>query len=437
MPYNRNSSQPPRGRGGNRSARFGGDSARSRSFGDGGQRRPSRFGGSRRPSGNFAPSFGGRSNRTGRSMGGSYIDPAKLVYRASVVEEVEEYVPTHSFADFVIPDGLKDNIAAKGYTVPSPIQDAAIPHGLMGKDIVGIAETGTGKTAAFLIPLISKTVGDRKAQTLIVVPTRELAIQIEDEFRGFTKGAGMHSVVLVGGAPIGPQLRALRHFNNFIIGTPGRIKDMLERRALDLSNVTSLVLDEADRMLDMGFIHDIRYLVSLIPKERQTMFFSATMTREIESLIHAFLTSPVKVSVKKRETSKNVDQDIIRVRPGENKFDILTDLLRKPGFDKVLVFGRTKHGVEKLSATLQREGIRAESIHGNKNHNQRIKALNLFKESHAQVLVATDVAARGLDIKGVSHVINFDMPGTYEDYVHRIGRTGRAGAKGFAITFVE
>lgn len=364
------------------------------------------------------------------------VDPSRLVVKAKVTEEVEEFVPIHKFDDFALAPALKKNIAAKGYVTPTPIQDKAVPYGILGKDVVGIAETGTGKTAAFLIPLINAAIENRRAQTLIMVPTRELAVQIEEEFRGFARGLSQYSVLLIGGAPIGKQLRELRQFNNFIIGTPGRIKDMIERRALNISTFESLVLDEADRMLDMGFIKDMRYLVSMMPKDRQTLFFSATMDREVEALIHEFLNEPVKISVKKSDTSANVDQDIIRLRPGDDKVTILCDLLKKPGFDKVIVFGRTKHGVEKLGAALNQNGIKSESLHGNKNHNQRQKALTLFKNHHVKALVATDVAARGLDISGVSHVINFDMPATYEDYVHRIGRTGRAGKKGSAITFI-
>ena len=269
-----------------------------------------------------------------------------------------------------------------------------------------------------------------------MVPTRELAIQIEDEYRAFSLGTGLRSVSVVGGASIVNQIRGLRYNPNFVIGTPGRLKDLIDRRALDLSKFQTVVLDEADRMLDMGFINDMRAVMALMSKNRHTLFFSATLGPDIEKLIHDFLNQPVRISVKTGDTAKNVDQDIVRMQ-GKNKVDVLHDLLSKPEFEKVLVFGRTKHGVERLSQTLTERGIPAASIHGNKSQNHRQRALGEFKTNKIKVLVATDVAARGLDIPQVSHVINFDVPGTYEDYVHRIGRTGRAGQRGKALTFID
>jgi len=270
-----------------------------------------------------------------------------------------------------------------------------------------------------------------------MVPTRELAQQIAVELKEFTPGLQIFSAVCVGGAGIGPQMSDLRRKPQFVIGTPGRLKDLLERKALVLSGFQTAVLDEADRMLDMGFINDMRKILSLLPNPRHTLFFSATLSPEIEKLIGAFLRTPTRISVKTRDTSATIDQDVVRVSPGANKLDILHDMLIKPEFNKVLIFGRTKHGVEKLSKILVERGIRAESIHGNKTQGKRQKALELFKRDHVQVLVATDVAARGLDINGVSHVINYDLPASHEDYIHRIGRTGRAGKKGKALTFIE
>ncbi len=236
---------------------------------------------------------------------------------------------------------------------------------------------------------------------------------------------------------MGMQIERLRRRVRMVIGTPGRLKDLIERRELDLSEFDNLVLDEADRMLDMGFIADIKYLIERMPTERHTLFFSATFSREIEDLAHKMLRDPIRISVKKRDTSKNIDQDIIRYRDRDEKYKLLTDLLSTPEATKVLVFGRTKHGVEKLGRDLVRSGLPAVSIHGNKTQPQRQRALKDFKDDRARILVATDVAARGLDIPNVSHVINFDLPGAYDDYVHRIGRTGRAGKKGIALTFVE
>ncbi len=364
------------------------------------------------------------------------IDISRLTQKAVITEQAEQYVPEHRFADFPVNELLQRNIHAKGYVTPTPIQDKTILHVLHGQDVVGIANTGTGKTAAFLIPLLEKVMKDKNGKVLIVVPTRELALQIHDEFKGFSPRTGLLAVTVIGGAPLGLQVRDLRHWHHFVIGTPGRIRDMIERKALDLSKFRTVVLDEADRMLDMGFIGEMRYLMGLMPKPRQTLFFSATISREIEGLIGEFLVNPVRISVKTQETSKNVDQGIIRTS-GKDKIEVLAELLRSEGVDKALVFGRTKHGVEKLARVLQKHGFLAESIHGDKTLGQRKRALEAFKKHEAKILVATDVAARGLDIPNVTHVINYDMPATYEDYVHRIGRTGRAGKAGKAITFVE
>lgn len=367
---------------------------------------------------------------------GVHIDVSRFVNKAVITEEVENFLPEHSFNDFKLKELIIKNILAKGYTTLTPIQDRSIPHIMRGEDIVGIANTGTGKTAAFLIPLINKIIHDPREKVLVVVPTRELATQIDDELKTFAKGSGLFSVICVGGTSMGAQIRDLRHIHHFVIGTPGRLKDLIEQRVLDLSGFKTVVLDEADRMLDMGFINDMRFMMAKMPTPRHTLFFSATLSPEIEKLIHEFLTTPVRVSVKTQDTSKNVHQDIIRVA-GKKKIDILRDLLIQPEFKKVLVFGRTKHGVEKLARELNSLGFKAESIHGNKTQPQRQRSLDLFKRDHAQVLTATDVAARGLDISGVTHVINFDLPATYDDYVHRIGRTGRGDKKGKALTFIE
>ena len=410
------------------------------SFSNSGPRRDSRGGGDSRRSGGF--DRGGRTSapaRGRRNYQEMDVDVSKLVNKATAPEHVEAYVPEHAFAGFAIDERLKENIAKKGYTLPTPIQDQSIPHVLQGADIVGLANTGTGKTAAFLIPLIDKVLKFRALnqpeRVLIMVPTRELAIQIEEEFWGFAKGLGLASVTCVGGANIGPQVRVLRRNPAFVIGTPGRLKDLMERRELDLTHFGTLVLDEADRMLDMGFIDDMRFIMSKMRAKRHTLFFSATMSRDIERLIGDFLNKPVRVTVKTRETSHTIDQDVVRAHASE-KFDKLAEILRDEACKRVLVFGRTKHGVERLTKDLRGLGVRAESIHGDKTHGARQKALGQFKRGEANVLVATDVAARGLDISGVTHVINYDLPATYEDYTHRIGRTGRAGEAGKALTFI-
>ena len=378
--------------------------------------------------------YGGQRGRGGR---GENINTSRFINKTAVNCSVEQFVPAHKFADFQIDETLKKAIIAKGYVTPTPIQDVAIPHILKGEDLMGIANTGTGKTGAFLIPLINKVRLDRKQQVLIIAPTRELAIQIDSELKGFTAGMKIYSVCVVGGMSIGRQISELRYQYNFIIGTPGRLKDLINRKMIFLSEFNTVVLDEADRMLDMGFIDEMRFVMAGMPKERQTLFFSATLSPTIEKLIGEFLRIPIRVSVKKGDTAKNVDQDVVRIQKGENKFSVLYDLLTKKEFCKVLVFGRTKSGVEKLSGMLVGKGIKAESIHGNKNHFQRQRALGKFKENRAQVLVATDVAARGLDIADISHVINYDIPQTYDDYVHRIGRTGRGDKQGKALTFIE
>ncbi|MBC7836732.1 DEAD/DEAH box helicase [Acetobacteraceae bacterium] len=365
------------------------------------------------------------------------MDPSRFINKAVITEEVEHFVPEHAFTDFAVDDVVKQSILLKGYTTPTPIQDRVIPHILKGNDVVGIAQTGTGKTAAFLIPLIHKVRHTPGAQVLIVVPTRELAQQIQVEVQGLTKGMRLFSVCCVGGAGIGAQISSLRHPNQFVIGTPGRLKDLIERGHIKLKDFQTIVLDEADRMLDMGFIADMRFLMAGMPKPRHTLFFSATLSPTIEGLIQEFLHEPVRIKVATRETASGIDQDVVLVPRGIDKLVVLHDLLIQPGFDKVLIFGRTKHGVEKLSKKLIEKGFKAESIHGDKTQGKRQKALTLFKQDHVNILVATDVAARGLDIAGVSHVINYDLPATHDDYVHRIGRTGRAGKKGKALTFIE
>ena len=400
-------------------------------------KRPSTGGGnsfSRRPS-----SFGGKRNGgSGRSrFVGSKIDVSRYINKAVITETIPDFKPEHMFKDFLVDERLKQNIITKGYTVPTPIQDRTIPHILQGKDIVGIANTGTGKTAAFLIPLLNKVIKNPAEKVLIVVPTRELAQQIEEELIGFARGLRIFSVCTVGGSYIGKQLQGLRRSHNFVIGTPGRIKDLMERKALDLSTFKSVVLDEADRMLDMGFIADMKYMMSRMPKDRHTLFFSATMSREVEALIKDFLRDPISISVKTGDTAKSVEQDVVRVEKGKNKIDALHDLLIQNDFSKVLIFGKTKHGVEKLHKDLIARGFKSESIHGDKNQSKRSRALAAFKGDGIQILVATDVAARGIDVSDISHVINYDIPATHDDYIHRIGRTGRGGKKGKALTFID
>jgi len=377
----------------------------------------------------------GRRRPGGRP--GERIDPAKFINKAIMAEGTENFMSKHKFQDFKIDQRLIRAIANKGYKIPTPIQDQIITHIIEGFDVVGIADTGTGKTAAFLLPLINKILQNSREQILIVAPTRELAIQIDQEFKFFARGMRIFSVCCVGGASIGRQISELRYNYNLIIGTPGRLRDLIGRKIINLSKFNTVVLDEADRMLDMGFINDTRFIMNEMPKERQVLFFSATFSNEIERITKEFTKNPVRISVKTRDTSKNVEQDIIRIEQGKTKLDVLNNLLNQEEFNKVLIFGRTKYGVEKLSKTLLRNGFRVESIHGDKNNSQRQRALGMFENNRVQILVATDVAARGLDIADVSHVINYDIPATYDDYINRIGRTGRWNKRGIALTFID
>ncbi len=381
-------------------------------------------------------SFRGSNNRGRFGRKPSNIDISLLVRRAEEATKEETYVPQHTFADFSLSEPLKQNISRHGYTTPTPIQDQAIKPLLSGRDVIGIANTGTGKTAAFLLPLITKIEKNGTERVLIVAPTRELAVQIEEEFMAFAKGMGIYSALCIGGVSITRQIVGLRRNPHFVIGTPGRLKDLERQHKLNFSTFTTIVLDEVDRMLDMGFINDVEYIVSRLPRIRHSLFFSATLPENVKKIMQKFVNDPITVSVKSRETSANVDQNIVRVN-GKAKIDVLHDLLIKDGFDKVLVFGRTKHGMEKLAQLMNDRGFKVAAIHGNKNQNQRQRAIEQFKSNQIQILLATDIASRGLDISDVTHVINYDLPESYEDYVHRIGRTGRAGKKGTALSFVD
>lgn len=386
-------------------------------------------------------SYGRRSNNSYASRPQRKVrrlDPNLFIKRAKESGvQAETVLSGIKFSDYNITDKLKRNIADHGYSTPTAIQEKAIPHILAGRDIIGIANTGTGKTAAFLTCLINKSYLNRDERVLIVVPTRELAIQIEQEFRIFAKGMDLEAVAAVGRISINRQTHILRHRPHFVIGTPGRLKDLIERRELNLMSFQNIVLDEVDRMVDVGFIKDIKYLVSLLPRVRQSLFFSATVDGKTQEILQNFVVNPVTVSVKQQDTAENIEQDIVRLTGHRQKIDVLHDLLIQPEFGKVLIFGRTKWGMEKLSQALGERGFKVASIHGNKSQSQRQRALSDFKNEQIQVLIATDVASRGLDIEDVTHVINYDAPESYEDYIHRIGRTGRAGKRGVALTFIE
>lgn len=384
---------------------------------------------------------GGRvfNNRRPRrpNFKGSSINPQRFINKASVPEEGRAFTPKNTFADFGLLPTLYSNLVARGYVTPTRIQDAAIPHVLKGLDLVGLANTGTGKTGAFVIPMIQLL---RQAQTrktaLVIAPTRELAFQIDEEFKMFGRGLGIYTALCVGGTSIYWQKVALSRRPHVVIGTPGRLMDLVHQGVLTFENTSILVLDEVDRMLDMGFIRDIRFLVSKLPVKRQSLCWSATLSPEIGQLLSRMLYNPVSISVRTSETNEHVEQNIIKASSHEEKIKRLNSLLREPAFDKVLIFGQTKWGVQKLADSLTRLGLKVQAIHGNKSQPQRQRALRAFKEGWIKILVATDVAARGLDIPNVSHVINFDQPATYDGYIHRIGRTGRMGKLGYALTFV-
>jgi len=348
-----------------------------------------------------------------------------------------EQSETQNFENFDLNQTLKQNIADKDYSKPTPIQSQAIGPILEGRDVIGLANTGTGKTASFLIPIIDKIFKGRVDKALIITPTRELALQIYEELRSFSANMKIYSALVIGGTNMGRQIHDVRRNPHVVIGTPGRLKDLIAQRVLYLEDFSIFVLDEVDLMVDIGFIADVKYFISLLPKIRQSLFFSATISPKVREILQAFVKDPVTVSVTSQDTPKNINQDVIKVTGGERKVDKLHDLLIQEGFDKVLIFGRTKHGIEKLYKELEFRGFRVGAIHGNKRQGHRQRTLQSFKQNEIQILLATDVASRGLDINNVTHVINYDLPQTYEDYIHRIGRTGRADKKGVALTFVE
>jgi len=347
-----------------------------------------------------------------------------------------------SFENLGLSPEILKAVELRGYTEPTPIQKEAIPAILKGKDILAGAQTGTGKTAAFTLPLLHRLStnrhpgGPRNPRALIITPTRELAAQVGESIVVYGQGLNIHSTIIFGGVYANPQIQALRKGVDIVIGTPGRLLDLAGQKVLDLSHIEVLVLDEADRMLDMGFIHDIRRIIKLVPLKRQTLFFSATYTKEIKSLGDNILDNPEVIEVARRNTAaESVEQCIYRVKKVEKR-KLLARLISEGKWHQVLVFVRTKHGADRLAKQLERGGIIATAIHGNKSQGARTRALSDFKIRKVRVLVATDIAARGLDINHLPYVINFELPQVPEDYIHRIGRTGRAGSSGKAISLI-
>lgn len=384
----------------------------------------------------YRPRHSGARKQAGFRM--KSFDPTHVINNAQKPDLVEEeaYVAKHSFSDFAISEKLKVNISQHGFSQPTPIQDQTIPLILEGRDVVGLANTGTGKTAAFLIPLINKVLDNNSSRVLIIVPTRELAVQIENELAIFVKNLRIFSTVCIGGVSMHGQIRKLNMRPNFVIGTPGRLLDLNRQRRLDFRQFKFVVLDEVDRMLDMGFVKDIQQIILGIPKERQSLFFSATISSSVLPIMREFTRDAITISVKSQDSAANVHQKVIKIN-GQEKLRMLQQLLAKQEFEKVLIFGRTKRGAEKLSKDLAKRGLRVSAIHGNKSQNQRQKSLEMFKNGRVDILIATDVVARGIDVDNITHVINYELPESYEQYLHRIGRTGRAGKKGVALTFVS
>ncbi len=347
------------------------------------------------------------------------------------------------FRELGLGDRIYQAIQEAGYTEPTPIQAAAIPLVLAGSDLIGIAQTGTGKTAAFTLPILARMAGmihdgtPRRIRTLILAPTRELVVQIEENVRAYAKHLPLRMATIFGGVGERPQIEALRSAVDIIIAGPGRLLDLMDRRNGDFSGLQHLVLDEADRMLDMGFLPSIRRVIRALPVKRQTLMFSATLSREIEGLTHEFQQHPKTVQIGRRSNPAETVAQFVYEVPGHLKPVLLTHLLQDEKMDSVLIFSRTKHGADKVAKRLEIAGIKCGTLHSNRSQNQRLKALNEFKAGTVRVLVATDIAARGIDVDGISHVVNYDFPMHSEDYVHRIGRTGRAHAVGDAISFVS
>lgn len=398
--------------------------------------KPKSYQGARRR--NFGATNHRRYQRAPRGKAGSTIPIEKLIHKSTEPAQKVIYQPKHRFIDFGLNQKTTATLEYLGFNEPSAIQDQSIPYAMEGRDVIGLANTGTGKTAAFLLPIInSLAVSPKPVSVLILAPTRELAGQIQDEFRRFSAGQNIYSALVVGGVNIGKQIRQVQRGPQAIIGTPGRVQDLIDRRVLRMHSVQTFVLDEADRMCDMGFLGSIKSIASELSQDRQTLCFSATMTSKVKEIVSNFMKDPVTLSVVQGETNDHIEQDVVYVSDKADKVEKLIALLQLPEFEKVIIFGETKFGVQRLADSLTKCNLPAVAIHGNKSQSQRNRALNEFKANGgSNVLVATDVAARGIDVDDVTHVINFDIPKDYEDYVHRIGRTGRAGRHGKALTFV-
>ena len=369
--------------------------------------------------------------------GGQSLDFRRFIHNGVQPEETK-FVSGKSYDEYPLHPQLKLTLKNMGWERPTEIQERSFESISAVRDMVGIASTGTGKTGAFLIPIVNSLLSSKEEfQTMVIVPTRELALQVEEEFRQMTRKMNLFIISLIGGQSVQQDLKKLRRNHHLIVGTPGRLTDLAMRNALDLKDVSVLILDEFDRMLDMGFSKDINYLTGKMVNRDQTLLFSATVDKTQDHLIKELLTDPVEIKVSSgTATADHIQQDVVRVTR-DNKFSKLLDMVSDSTFEKVLVFAETRHNVKKLSSELNQSGIRSEEIHGEKTLANRKKALQKFKSGDVKVLVATDVASRGLDISDVTHVINYEVPQNYETYIHRIGRTGRAGKPGSAFTFIH
>jgi ATP-dependent RNA helicase RhlE len=367
----------------------------------------------------------------------STLNPDLLIRKATQKAE-EVYYSKRFFDEMPLDSRLKENLQKKGFIKPTEIQDKTLEFLLEKRDILGVAQTGTGKTAAFLIPIIERVLKNKRAPfALIVVPTRELAMQIDKDFRSITKGLKLFSSCFIGGTNINRDVQELRRPSHVIIGTPRRILELIKHKELDIRETNTLVLDEFDKMLSLGFLKEVEHITGAMGRRQHTMLFSATLEKKQMSSIQEILYNPITVKLSKSDTTgEHIDQDIIQYTKDQNKFDILTELLSQDEFNKVLLFDETKKGVDFLTEKLISSNIKAEAIHGDLTQKVRLRALKNFKEGDLQVLIATDVAARGIDVSDITHVINYQIPQSFDQYIHRIGRTGRAGKQGKAFTFV-
>jgi superfamily II DNA/RNA helicase len=402
--------------------------------------RPSNSGGSRF-GGNRNSSFGNKDggNRRSNPYNTENLKHDMYISKAEPVQTTQDdiYDTNVTFFDLGLHPRILRNITSRNYKNPTKIQSQTIPSILEKKDLLGLASTGSGKTGAFLIPVLSLLMSDTTKRCLIIAPTRELVNQIQGEYKIFAEGTSVRDALVIGGASYAPQIRLLSRNPQLVIATPGRLIDHYKSKKINFADFDIIVLDEVDQMLDMGFINDIKLIISNLKDTRQSLFFSATMSSKIRDVASNLLRNPITIEIAKQSAAKNVEQNIVKINNSKGKLETLHELLAGLEFDKVLVFAKTKRGADDLALALQNKGHKVDALHGDKSLGQRMRILSSFKKSEIEILIATDVASRGIDVPNISHVINYDEPATYADYIHRIGRTGRIGKKGVALTFVK